>query len=212
MAKRLRDVKILEASDWTTDRYKKREEKMNQDTDTLQEKNTAIAIVLSVLWTGAGHLYVGKENKGAILLIIYLVLCVLAVATGGVFLVALFPFWIWGIFDASQVVEEHNSQLKKAKEERQAEQEKAQAEQEKIRKETTDTSEFVEQIEKLSKLHAANFLSEDEYLAKKKDLILSLLDKKPQGDPIDFFAALVPSIEKKYLTEEEVSQIKKFVE
>ena len=24
MAKRLRDVKILEASDWTTDRYKKR--------------------------------------------------------------------------------------------------------------------------------------------------------------------------------------------
>ena len=115
MANWLKDVKILEASDWTTDRYKKREGKMSQDTDTLQEKNTAIAIVLSVLWTGAGHLYVGKENKGAILLIIYLVLCVLAVATGGVFLVALFPFWIWGIFDASQVVDEHNSQLKRQK-------------------------------------------------------------------------------------------------
>ena len=43
---------------------------MSQDIDTLQEKNTAIAIALSVLWTGAGHLYVGKENKGAILLII----------------------------------------------------------------------------------------------------------------------------------------------
>ena len=198
--------------DWTTDRYKKREERMSQDIDTLQEKNTAIAIALSVLWTGAGHLYVGKENKGAILLIIYIVLVILAVATGGVFLVALFPFWIWGIFDASKVVDEHNSQLKKAKEERQAEQKKAQAEQEKIRKETTNTSEFVEQIEKLSKLHSANFLSEDEYKAKKKDLILSLLDKKPQDDPIDFFAALVPSIEKGYLTEEEISQIKKFVE
>ena len=185
---------------------------MNQDTDTLQEKNTAIAIALSVLWTGAGHLYVGKENKGAILLIIYLVLCVLAVATGGVFLVALFPFWIWGIFDASQVVDEHNSQLKRAKEKRQAEQEKAEAEAEKIQKETTDTSEFVEQIEKLSKLHAANFLSEDEYLSKKKDLILSLLDKKPQDNPIDFFAALVSSVERGYLTEEEISQIKKFVE
>ena len=184
---------------------------MSQDIDTLQEKNTAIAIALSVLWTGAGHLYVGKENKGAILLIIYIVLVILAVATGGVFLVALFPFWIWGIFDASKVVDEHNSQLKKAKEERQAEQKKAQAEQEKIRKETTNTSEFVEQIEKLSKLHSANFLSEDEYLAKKKDLILSLLDKKPQGDPIDFFSALVPLIKKGYLTEEEISQIKKFV-
>lgn len=29
---------------------------------------------------------------------------------------------------------------------------------------------------------------------------------------IDFFAALVPSVERGYLTEEEISQIKKFVE
>ena len=185
---------------------------MAQETDTREEKNTAIAIILSILWTGVGHLYAGKENRGTVLLIVYFVLCVLAVATGGVFLVALLPFWVWGIYDASQAVEEHNDQLKKAVQEREEEQKKAEAEAEKIRKETTDTSEFVEQIEKLSKLHAANFLSEDEYLAKKKDLILSLLDKKPQGDPIDFFAALVPSIEKKYLTEEEVGQIKKFVE
>ena len=84
-------------------------------------------------------------------------LVILAVATGGVFLVALFPFWIWGIFDASKVVDEHNSQLKKAKEERQAEQKKAQAEQEKIRKETTNTSEFVEQIEKLSSCTVQTF-------------------------------------------------------
>ena len=92
-----------------------------------------------------------------------------------------------------------------------AEQEKAQAEQENIRKETTDTSEFVEQIEKLAKLHSANFLSVDEYSSQKKDLIQSLLDKKPQDNPIDFFAALVPSVERGYLTEEEISQIKEFV-
>ena len=185
---------------------------MSQGIGNSKEKNMALAIVLSLLWTGAGHLYVGKENRGAVLLIVYFVLCVLTVATGGVFLVALLPFWVWGIYDASQAVEEHNEQLKKAIQEREEEQKKAEADAEKARKETTDTSEFVEQIEKLSKLHAANFLSDDEYLAKKKALILSLLDKKPQGDPIDFFAALVPSIEKKYLTEEEVSQIKKFVE
>ena len=122
------------------------------------------------------------------------------------------PFLLWGVYDASQAIDAHNDQLKKAVQEREEERKKAEAEAEKIRKETTDTGEFVEQIEKLSKLYAANFLSEDEYLAKKKALILSLLDKKPQGDSIDFFAALVPSIEKKYLTEEEVSQIKKFVE
>ena len=184
---------------------------MSQDIDTLQEKNTAIAIALSVLWTGAGHLYVGKENKGAILLIIYFALAVLSAVTGGLLLIALFPFWLWGIFDVNYLVEEHNIRVRKAPQERQAEQEKAQAEQEKIRKETTDTSEFVEQIEKLSKLHSANFLSEDEYKAQKKDLILSLLDKKPQDNPIDFFSALIPSIKKGYLTEEEISQIKKFV-
>ena len=92
-----------------------------------------------------------------------------------------------------------------------AEQEKAQTEQENIRKETTDTSEFVEQIEKLAKLHGANFLSVDEYSSQKKDLIHSLLDKKPRDNPIDFFAALVPSVERGYLTEEEISQIKEFV-
>ena len=185
---------------------------MNNVNENTKEKSAAIATALSFLWTGVGHVYAGKEERGVVLIVVYLVLAILSASTMGMFLILLLPFWIWGMIDASKAANEHNSQLKKAKEDREAEQEKAQAKKEQIRKETTDTSEFVEQIEKLSKLYAANFLSEDEYLAKKKALILSLLDKKPQGDPIDFFAALVPSIEKKYLTEEEVSQIKKFVE
>ena len=205
------NVQILKPSDWMN-RDRNRRRSMDQDNDTLEEKNATVAVVLSILFTGAGHLYAGKESQGTTLLVIYFALAVLSAVTGGVLLIALFPFWLWGIFDVNYLVEEHNIRVRKATQERQAEQEKAQAEQEKIRKETTDTSEFVEQIEKLSKLHSANFLSEDEYSSQKKDLILSLLDKKPQDDPIDFFTALVPSIEKKYLTEEEISQIKKFVE
>ena len=216
MAKRLKDVKILEPSDWFTDRYRKRKENMAQDrpkdiNQTLQ-KNNGLAIVLSVLWTGAGHLYVGKETIGITLLIIYFLLAVISVSTGGMFLIVLFPFWIWGIFDAYRLANEYNSGLLKATEERQAEQEKAEIEQKVIEKQTIKSSNFVTQLEKISKLHAAKFLSEEEYMSQKKDLILSLLDKKPQEAAIDFFSALIPSIEKGYLTEEEISQIKKFVE
>lgn len=177
-------------------------EKVNGNT---KEKSTALAIALSVLWTGAGHLYVGKEEKGAILLIVYFGLAVFSVLTGGIFLIALFPFWIWGIFDANKMADAHNDRLRKADDEQQVEQEE-------IEKQATSTADFVTHLEKISKLHAASFLTEEEYQTQKKDLILSLLDKKLQDDPIDFFTALIPSIEKGYLSEAEISQIKKFVE
>ena len=221
MAKHLRDVKVIESSDWVTDRLKQRKDKMEKDIkapdidlDTAKEKSQAIAVGLSLLWTGAGHIYIGRESegKGVILAVVYFVLAAMTVASGGILAIAFLPFWIWGIYDADKSANKYNDELKKARENRQAEQEKAEAEAERIRNETTAASDFVEQIEKVSKLHSANFLSEAEYKAKKKDLILSLLDKKPQGDVMDFFAALVPSIEKGYLTEEEVEQIKKLVQ
>ena len=69
---------------------------MSQDISNSKEKSMALAIVLSLLWTGAGHLYAGKENRGVILLIIYFVLCVLSVSTGGMFVVILFAILVVG--------------------------------------------------------------------------------------------------------------------
>ena len=172
--------------------------------------------MLSILFTGAGHLYAGKESRGAILLVIYFLLAILSVTSGGILLVALFPFWLWGIFDANRLVDEHNIRLRKATQAEQdkakAEQDKAKAEQEEVKKQTIASSDFVMRLEKISKLHSAKFLTEEEYLSQKKDLILSLLEKKPREDAVDFFSALIPSIEKGYLTETEISQIKKFVD
>ena len=225
-----RDVQILKPSDWmnrdrnrrksmdqdndTLNRDRNRRKSMDQDNDTLKEKG--IAIVLSILFTGAGHLYAGKESRGAILLVIYFLLAILSVTSGGILLVALFPFWLWGIFDANRLVDEHNIRLRKATQAEQdkakAEQDKAKAEQEEVKKQTIASSDFVMRLEKISKLHSAKFLTEEEYLSQKKDLILSLLEKKPREDAVDFFSALIPSIEKGYLTETEISQIKKFVD
>ena len=213
--------KSMDQDNDTLNRDRNRRKSMDQDNDTLKEKG--IAIVLSILFTGAGHLYAGKESRGAILLVIYFLLAILSVTSGGILLVALFPFWLWGIFDANRLVDEHNIRLRKATQAEQdkakaeqdkakAEQDKAKAEQEEVKKQTIASSDFVMRLEKISKLHSAKFLTEEEYLSQKKDLILSLLEKKPREDAVDFFSALIPSIEKGYLTETEISQIKKFVD
>ena len=75
-------------------------------------------------------------------------------------------------------------------------------------KTTTNSTDFIEQLEKISKLHAATFLTDEEWKTRKNDLILSLLEKPPQEGAEDFFTALVPSVQKGYLDEEEVAQIK----
>ena len=205
----LRDVQSLKPSDWMN---RNRRRSMDQDNDTLEEKNATIAVVLSILFTGAGHLYAGKESRGTTLLVIYFALAVLSAVTGGLLLIALLPFWLWGIIDANHLVDEHNIRVRKATQERQAEQEEAKAEQEEVKKQTIASLDFVMRLEKISKLHIVKFLTEEEYLSQKKDLILSLLEKKPREDTVDFFSALIPSMEKGYLTEAEISQIKKFVE
>ena len=68
------------------------------------------------------------------------------------------------------------------------------------------TAEFVEKLQDLFIEHRSKLLTEDEYVSRKKLLIQSLLDKEPQ-DPQKFFAALIPSIERGYISAEEVSQI-----
>ena len=188
---------------------------MSYDNDIPKKRSTGIAVVLSILITGAGHLYADKEEKGVIFIIVYIVLAILAAATGGIGLVILIPFWIWGIVDASNAVDEYNvAENKKAIQKRQDEQEaqrEAKEKEEANKKETISVEDFVTQLEKLSKLHITEFLTDEEYNARKKEMILSLLDKKLPGSPEDFFTALIPSVEKGYLNKEEVARIKEIL-
>ena len=187
---------------------------MNHDNDT-PEKKHGIAVVLSLLFTGAGHFYAEKEEKGTILLVVYIALGIFAAVSGGIGLIFLIPFWIWGMIDASGAVDEYNSRIKREANEKQeakeAEEAAKQAEVEERAKTMIVTSEFVMQLEKISKLHIANFLTDEEYQSRKKDLILSLIEKTPQESTEDFFAALIPSVEKGYLNKEEVSRIKELL-
>ncbi len=171
-----------------------------------QEKSTGVAILLSLIITGAGQLYAGATERGLILLVIGFILGILSFSTG-VFFIILIPYWIWGMFDANTQAENFNANIKKAA----TEHANKLAEAEELSRKTITSSEFVLQLEKISKLHGAGLLDDTEYPEKKKDLILSLLERKPREGAEDFLTALIPSIERKYLIDSEIMQIKKIV-
>ena len=171
-----------------------------------QLKSPGVAILLSFIFTGAGQIYAGSIERGAIQLIIYFVLCFLAFATG-IFFIALIPYWGWGMFDANNVTKTLNSALQATFSESQ----ETQDEIEQNAKMHTTSLEFVTQLEKISKLHRAGILDELEFTKRKSDLIVSLMSRGPKEDAEDFLTALITSIERKFLTEAEVLQIKKIV-
>ena len=158
-----------------------------------QKKDNAIAVLLSLLITGAGQIYAGATTRGIIQVVIYLKLWILTGATGGGMLILMLPYWIWGMFDAKKQVNKYNLGV------------------EKEASETISASEFIEQLEKISELYGAGLLNQEEYNSKKEDLIRSLVDRKLKENAEDFLAALIPSIERKYLSESEIAQIKQLV-
>jgi len=62
-----------------------------------KEKNTLLAVILSALLPGLGQIYLGLDNKGAILLIAYVVSAILILLFIGVILVII--LWIWALVD-----------------------------------------------------------------------------------------------------------------
>ena len=72
-----------------------------------QEKNVALAAILSFLFPGLGHLYNGLTTKGISFIIAYIVSLVLIVLVIGFVLV--FIVWIWALFDAIKTTEAINN-------------------------------------------------------------------------------------------------------
>ncbi|MBR2665776.1 DUF4870 domain-containing protein [Methanobrevibacter sp.] len=62
-----------------------------------KEKNTLLAVVLSVLLPGMGHMYLGLDNTGAILLIAYIVSLILILFVIGLALALI--VWVWALVD-----------------------------------------------------------------------------------------------------------------
>lgn len=62
-----------------------------------KEKNTLLAVILSVLLPGLGQIYLGLDNKGAIFLIGYVISAILILLIIGFLLVII--IWIWALID-----------------------------------------------------------------------------------------------------------------
>lgn len=76
---------------------------------TMNRKSTGVALLLSVLWPGAGQIYVGRFGQGAAFMFGSLLAAVLMLVLIG-FLI--YPaLLIWSMIDAYKATEQHNHQL-----------------------------------------------------------------------------------------------------
>jgi len=94
----------------------------------IREKSTGIATLLALLWSGLGHLYVGRVGRGIGLMFAHLGLIiggVFFVLVGGLFgglggavgggilvIVLLFAVWVWNIYDAHRLANDYNDSLR----------------------------------------------------------------------------------------------------
>ena len=70
-------------------------------------KSTPLTIILSIIWSGLGHLYIRQIKKGIIFLAICCVLGSL-VWIDFLLLIPLIPFWIWVTYDSYMQVKLYN--------------------------------------------------------------------------------------------------------
>lgn len=75
----------------------------------LSSKSSGIAILASLLFTGAGHWYVGRIGRGFAFLFAAVVSWVLIAALVGFFLLPI--VYIWAAIDARKCAQEHNALL-----------------------------------------------------------------------------------------------------
>lgn len=82
------------------------------------ERNTGLTVLLSLIWIGAGHLYVGKIGKGIGIMVggiflayLGLVMLVFSLIIGIIMIIVMLVLYIWSVFDAYGLAKEYNSAL-----------------------------------------------------------------------------------------------------
>ena len=81
---------------------------MNTQPVYRERKDPGVAVLLSFLWTGAGQVYAGSTTTGIILIVITWFFVLLIMATLGLGLLLSFPYWVWGMFNASKHAKRYN--------------------------------------------------------------------------------------------------------
>lgn len=171
-----------------------------------QRKTPAVAILLSFIISGAGQIYNGETGKG-IGMIVASIVCIAASAL--IFpIIILIGLWIWGMVDANGGAQSFNDSLKKQIDNEAVSLRASEAQQEHVKATIITSQEFVAQVEKYAKLFQSSLLSEVEFEVKKKEMIMILTAKKLAEASEDFLTAIIPLIQKKVFTDQEITQIK----
>jgi len=171
-----------------------------------QRKTPAIAILLSFVISGAGQIYNGEIGKGIAMVVAYFVCwAASALILPILFLIAL---WIWGMIDANTKANEINDALKQRLNSEEISTQEAIEQKQRTKAMTITSQDFVTQIEKYFELFQNTLLSEAEFESKKRETITLLTTKKITEAPEDFLTAVIPLIQKKALTEQEIAQVK----
>ena len=86
---------------------KQKEEQRSYFEKPVEWKSVPLAIILSFIWSGLGHLYINQIKKGIIFLAIGFVLGSLS-WFDLLLLIPLVPFWIWVMYDSYMQVKLYN--------------------------------------------------------------------------------------------------------
>jgi len=173
----------------------------------LEKKEPWIAILLSVLIAGAGHIYCGQTTKGVVFIIIDIILWF--TIFGAII------FGIYAIIDSYNLAKDINFQIEQEERRKANNLQKEKLEKEKavkLKKELEISADsFIEEFKKNYKLFKAEIYSEEEYKSKKDALINKLATKKISCSIEDFLASLITLKEQKILSIEEINKIKLLV-
>jgi TM2 domain-containing membrane protein YozV len=75
----------------------------------LNSKSTGLAILCSLVFTGAGHWYVGRIGRGFAFFFAVVIAAILTTALIGLLLLPI--IWIWAAIDARNCANAHNALL-----------------------------------------------------------------------------------------------------
>jgi TM2 domain-containing membrane protein YozV len=173
----------------------------------LEKKEPWIAVLLSILIAGAGHIYCGKTAKGVIFIVIDLILWF--TIFGAII------FGIFAIIDSYNLAKDINFQIEQEERRKINGLQKEKIEKEQVAKmkqeQEISADNFIEELKKNHKLFTAEIYSEQEYRSKKDAVINNLATKKISCSIEDFLASLITLKEQKILSIEEINKIKLFV-
>lgn len=163
------------------------------------KKEFWIAFLINFFFPGGGHIYAGKTEKGAWLLVISFI-CAILTPLVYITIVASIVIWIYTLVTSQSVVDEYNKGI--------IEIEKKSVEEEKTH---IHIQEFIEGLNNTNQLFSSEIISEQEFNSRKNSIISQLSYKKLVEDPDKLLLSLVPLKQSGVLSEEEIKEIKKYI-